>query len=229
MKMYIYLKSYNSNLLNQFCSNFVKKNKYLFSLMRPNIPFLSYFFRLKGPIFLPTKRKNYVVIRSPHVYSLSRERFSVCVYRRLFVFERVYNFLLVSSFFDKFLHEKESLLYDFDSDEEVVEEEKSRRRDWDILELNEDDEDDSGEINQMVREARIAIFHQLQKRKAEEKRIFFKKMAEDRYKFSTFFFEKFFGFSFENKVTVSKEFIMFRRRLLRELPVGISLKISFKH
>lgn len=74
--LYISLKSYNVHLLNQFC-------KEIFPRPYSNV---------KGPIFLPNKKKLYTVIRSPHVNSLSREQFEICVYRRIFLIKNNCNF-----------------------------------------------------------------------------------------------------------------------------------------
>lgn len=71
MKLYVYLKSYNKNLLEKFCKKAYIRTGSLG----------------KGPIRLPRKKKIYTVIRSPHVHSLSREQFEVVTYRRLFVFK----------------------------------------------------------------------------------------------------------------------------------------------
>ena len=37
----------------------------------------------KGPIPLPTKKRIYCVLRSPHVNKTSREQFKLCTYKRL--------------------------------------------------------------------------------------------------------------------------------------------------
>jgi ribosomal protein S10 len=75
--LYVHLKSYNIDLLNHFCKNILFKSS----------------FNVKGPIFLPKKKYIYSVIRSPHVYSLSREQFEVCTFRRVFIFKNKFNFL----------------------------------------------------------------------------------------------------------------------------------------
>jgi len=36
-----------------------------------------------GPILLPTKRKLYTLLRSPHTDKKSREQFELCIHRRL--------------------------------------------------------------------------------------------------------------------------------------------------
>lgn len=78
--LFISLKSYDLNLLNQFCEKIININKRLSS-------------SIKGPIFLPKKSKLYTVIRSSHVYSLSREQFEVYTYRRVFVLQKDFNFI----------------------------------------------------------------------------------------------------------------------------------------
>jgi len=39
--------------------------------------------RISGPVFLPTKRSIYTVLRSPHVDKKSREQFEIRVHKRL--------------------------------------------------------------------------------------------------------------------------------------------------
>nr|WDB00094.1 ribosomal protein S10 [Cyanidium sp. THAL103] len=39
--------------------------------------------RIVGPVFLPTKRKIYCVLRSPHVNKDSREHFEIRIHRRI--------------------------------------------------------------------------------------------------------------------------------------------------
>ena len=84
MEVHVQLKSYNNKLLQNFCLKFFSSELARFSV----------FFRLRGPISLPKKKNIYTVIRSPHVYSLSRERFSVHTYRRLVVYRLDHNFVL---------------------------------------------------------------------------------------------------------------------------------------
>ena len=38
---------------------------------------------VSGPIHMPTRRSNYTVVRSPHVYKKSREQFEMRVHKRL--------------------------------------------------------------------------------------------------------------------------------------------------
>lgn len=93
--LYIYLKSYNTKLLDSFCYNFCILNIPVFN-----------FFNLRGPIYLPRKSKTFTIIRSPHVNSLSRERFTFYEYRRVFIFKPIYNFSVLdnknNSVFDMF-------------------------------------------------------------------------------------------------------------------------------
>lgn len=84
--IYFVLKSYNVKLLDSFCNNFLAINLPVFN-----------FFKLSGPVFLPKKSKNFTVIRSPHVNSLSRERFTFQVHRRVFVFKTSYDFSVLDS------------------------------------------------------------------------------------------------------------------------------------
>lgn len=72
--LYIYLKSYDSYLLNSFC-------KQIF------LPKIKNQHNIKGPVFLPKKQNFYTVIRSPHIYSLSRERFEITVFTQIFVID----------------------------------------------------------------------------------------------------------------------------------------------
>jgi ribosomal protein S10 len=70
--LYIYLKSYNSFLLNAFCEQIFSKE-------------IKKRYGIKGPIFLPKKQKFYTVTRSPHIYSLSKETFEIREFQQLFV------------------------------------------------------------------------------------------------------------------------------------------------
>ena len=63
-KIRIKLKSYDSNLLNISCKNIID------TAYRTKAKSL-------GPIPLPTKRKIYCVLRSPHVDKDSREHFEI--------------------------------------------------------------------------------------------------------------------------------------------------------
>nr|WDA99378.1 ribosomal protein S10 [Galdieria yellowstonensis] len=69
-KIRIRLKAYNSNLLTSSCEKILdtaRKNNSI----------------VIGPIALPTKRKIYCVLRSPHVNKDSREHFEVRKHRRI--------------------------------------------------------------------------------------------------------------------------------------------------
>lgn len=63
-KIRIKLKSYNKFLLATSCSNIIE------TVQRTNVKCI-------GPISLPTKRKIYCVLRSPHVDKDSREHFEI--------------------------------------------------------------------------------------------------------------------------------------------------------
>jgi ribosomal protein S10 len=74
--LYLYLTSYNNNLLEKFCENIFSQK-------------INHFEKnLKGPITLPTKKNLYTVIRSPHIYSLSREQFELSTFRKLIILKR---------------------------------------------------------------------------------------------------------------------------------------------
>jgi small subunit ribosomal protein S10 len=75
--IYIYLKSYNIRLLNLFIKKFLSYERTFLNSLDKIV--------VKGPINLPKKIKKYTVIRSPHVYSLSREQFETITHRRLIV------------------------------------------------------------------------------------------------------------------------------------------------
>lgn len=69
-KFRIRLSSYNSDSLNQSC------NHILDTVINTNgVPI--------GPIPLPTKRRIYCVLRSPHVDKDSREHFEIRTHRRI--------------------------------------------------------------------------------------------------------------------------------------------------
>lgn len=86
MKIYFVLKSYNLKILNSFC----EKEKSLFN---------SFF--IKGPVYLPVKRKVYTIIRSPHVNNLSKEHFEMRVHRRLYILNFPFNLILNFSVFSR--------------------------------------------------------------------------------------------------------------------------------
>lgn len=69
-KIRIKLKSYDYNLVDKSAEKIVKTVKSTGALVR-------------GPIPLPTNRKIFTVLRSPHVNKKSREQFEVSAYKRL--------------------------------------------------------------------------------------------------------------------------------------------------
>jgi small subunit ribosomal protein S10 len=84
--IYVYLKSYNIRLLNLFIKKFLFHER---TFLNPSDKIT-----VKGPINLPKKIKKYTVIRSPHVYSLSREQFEIITHRRLIVLKNEKNSML---------------------------------------------------------------------------------------------------------------------------------------
>jgi len=66
----IRLKAYDSKVLDESCSQIV-------DIAEQNST------RLSGPIPLPTKRRVYCVLRSPHVDKASREHFELRIHKRL--------------------------------------------------------------------------------------------------------------------------------------------------
>lgn len=69
-KIRIKLKTYDYKLLNLSCANIID------TINRING-------EIKGPISLPTKRKIYCVLRSPHVDKDSREHFEIKIHSKL--------------------------------------------------------------------------------------------------------------------------------------------------
>ena len=69
-KIRIRLKSYEISLLNESCGKIIDTASRTDSLTM-------------GPIPLPTKRKIYCVLRSPHVNKDSREHFEVRIHKRI--------------------------------------------------------------------------------------------------------------------------------------------------
>ena len=69
-KLRIALKSYESGLLNDSCEQIMTASK------NDNT-------KVVGPIPLPTKRRIYCVLRSPHVNKDSREHFEIRVHKRI--------------------------------------------------------------------------------------------------------------------------------------------------
>jgi len=67
----IYLESFDNELINQTCEALktqCNENKY----------------KIVGPIALPTKRRIYCLLRSPHVDKDSREHLEIRTYKRIF-------------------------------------------------------------------------------------------------------------------------------------------------
>ena len=69
-KIRIKLKSYDHNLLDKSAEKIVKKVKSTGAVV-------------SGPIPLPTHKRIYTVLRSPHVNKKAREQFELCAYKRL--------------------------------------------------------------------------------------------------------------------------------------------------
>ncbi len=66
----IKLKSYDHNLVDKSSEKIVKTVRSTGAVVT-------------GPIPLPTKRKVFTVIKSPHVNKKSRDQFQLCTYKRL--------------------------------------------------------------------------------------------------------------------------------------------------
>jgi small subunit ribosomal protein S10 len=69
-KIRIKLKSYDHNLLDKSAEKIVKTVKSTGAVV-------------SGPIPLPTHKRIYTVLRSPHVNKKAREPFELCAYKRL--------------------------------------------------------------------------------------------------------------------------------------------------
>jgi small subunit ribosomal protein S10 len=69
-KIRIKLKSYDFNLVDKSAEKIVKAVKATGAIVN-------------GPIPLPTNKKIYTVLKSPHVNKKAREQFKLCSYRRL--------------------------------------------------------------------------------------------------------------------------------------------------
>lgn len=66
----IKLKSFDYNLVDKSAEKIVKTVKSTGAVV-------------SGPIPLPTKKKIYTVLRSPHVNKKAREQFQICSYKRI--------------------------------------------------------------------------------------------------------------------------------------------------
>lgn len=69
-KIRIKLKSYDHNLVDKSAEKIVKTVKSTGAVV-------------SGPIPLPTHKRIYTVLRSPHVNKTAREQFELCAYKRL--------------------------------------------------------------------------------------------------------------------------------------------------
>jgi len=69
-KIRIKLKSYDHNLVDKSAAQIVKTVKNTGAVV-------------SGPIPLPTHKRIYTVLRSPHVNKTAREQFQLCSYKRL--------------------------------------------------------------------------------------------------------------------------------------------------
>jgi small subunit ribosomal protein S10 len=69
-KIRIKLKSYDHNLIDKSAEKIVKSVKATGAVVN-------------GPIPLPTEKKIFTVLRSPHVNKKAREQFQICSYKRL--------------------------------------------------------------------------------------------------------------------------------------------------
>ena len=69
-KIRIKLKSYDHNLVDKSAEKIVKTVKSTGAVV-------------SGPIPLPTHKRIYTVLKSPHVNKKSREQFELCAYKRL--------------------------------------------------------------------------------------------------------------------------------------------------
>ena len=69
-KIRIKLKSYDHNLVDKSAEKIVKTVKSTGAVV-------------SGPIPLPTHKKLFTVLRSPHVNKKAREQFELCAYKRL--------------------------------------------------------------------------------------------------------------------------------------------------
>ena len=69
-KIRIKLKSYDFNLVDNSAEKIVKSVKATGAIVN-------------GPIPLPTDKKIYTVLKSPHVNKKAREQFKLCSYKRL--------------------------------------------------------------------------------------------------------------------------------------------------
>lgn len=71
-KIRISFQSFSSTLINQTCENVLQVAKSCENSTN-----------VKGPIFLPTRKRIYCVLRSPHVDKDSREQFEIRRYKQI--------------------------------------------------------------------------------------------------------------------------------------------------
>jgi small subunit ribosomal protein S10 len=71
-KIRISLKSFNANSIEESCELVFQNTKKFDEKLK-----------VKGPIFLPTRKKIYCVLRSPHVNKDAREQFEIRSYKRI--------------------------------------------------------------------------------------------------------------------------------------------------
>nr|YP_009395856.1 ribosomal protein S10 [Herposiphonia versicolor]ARW64836.1 ribosomal protein S10 [Herposiphonia versicolor] len=69
-KIRIKLKAYNNKLLSKSCENIIE------TIARTEA-------KIIGPVSIPTKRRIYCVLRSPHVDKDSREHFEIRIHTKL--------------------------------------------------------------------------------------------------------------------------------------------------
>lgn len=69
-KIRIKLKSYDHNLIDKSAEKIVRSVKTTGAV-------------INGPIPLPTEKKIFTVLRSPHVNKKAREQFQICTHKRL--------------------------------------------------------------------------------------------------------------------------------------------------
>jgi small subunit ribosomal protein S10 len=71
-KIRISLYSFNNTILEEACNKILN---IILAIENPK--------NIKGPIFLPTRKRIYCVLRSPHVDKDSREQFEIRRYKRI--------------------------------------------------------------------------------------------------------------------------------------------------
>ena len=73
IKIIIQFKSFNLKLLNRFLHKILNKG-YLLNI------------HSKGPVYLPTRKKLFTVLKSPHVNKTARDQFQLITHKSLLVF-----------------------------------------------------------------------------------------------------------------------------------------------